>query len=541
MNLSEIRKKIDTIDNKIMNLLAERSSIIPFVYKYKKENNISQFQPWREKELIESKVQTARELWISEDVIKDIFHSLIKESHKIQSKLANEDNKKSNIFDFNLNKFKKRLDLKISIFEVFKRVYANYKNFFILESLTNDRDFSKFSYCWFGPKFNIQAKWQKLWIDNVEIKYEEKNPWEFLKNNFPFDLIKWEEWFFGWLVWYNSFESFKYIEPSVKFKDNDSFYDFEYWLYLEWIKYDHALNDFTYFSLLWDNSEKLLSNLDSAIDLQVFNAKEIENKWEYDFKKWADFFIDNIKKWNIFQVVPSIRFDYKVSWSALHFYEKLRKINPSPYMYYLKIEDRQIIWSSPELVVSVKWQKIETYPIAGTRSRGKTVEEDKKLEDELLHDEKENAEHMMLVDMARNDIWKISKFWTVKVDKLKTIKKFSHVQHIVSFVSWDLRDDKNMFDAFIENFPMGTVSWAPKIEAIKLINEIEQTPRWPYTWWLWYFSLNGEAMMAMVIRSFYISWENAYTQAWAWIVLDSVPKFEEKESIKKSMAVRSCL
>lgn len=541
MNLSDIRNKIDEIDQKILKLITERNAVIPQVFEYKQKNNIAQFQPWREKEMIESKIKLARELWISEDIIKEIFELLIKESHRIQSKLTIQKNKSVNIFDFKLEKFSKRLALDISIFEIFKRIYANYQNFFILESLTNDRDFSKYSYCWFGPKFIIKARWQKLWIDNEEIKYSEKNPWEFLKLNFPFDLLKWEEWFFWWLVWYNSFESFKYLEPTVEFKENKEFYDFEYWLYLEWLKYDHARNEFTYFSLIWDNSENFISNVNSTVELQWFKVKEMDNKWYYDFKKWVEFFIDHIKKWNIFQVVPALRFDYEVSWSALWFYEKLREVNPSPYMFFLKNEDRQIIWASPELVVSVKWQKIETYPIAGTRSRWKTIEEDRKLEEELLADIKENAEHMMLVDMARNDIGKVCKFGTVKVDKLKTIKKFSHVQHIVSFVSGELRDDKNMFDAFMENFPMGTVSWAPKIEAIKLINEIEKTPRWPYTWWLWYFSFNWDAMMAMIIRSFFIAGNHAYTQAWAWIVLDSKPEYEEKECIKKSMAVRSCL
>ena len=541
MNLSEVRKKLDEIDNKIIKLIADRNKLIPFVVEYKKKNNIAQFQPWREQEIFKKISKLAEQYEVSEDVAEDIFSLIIKESHNIQKKLNKKSSKSSNIFDFKIDKFSKKLDIDITIFELFKRIYANYENIFILESLTNDIDFSKYSYCWFWPRLTIQASWDNLWINWELVKYKEENPWDFLKTNFPCDLVNWEDWFIWWLVWYNSFESYKYVEPSIEFKENKDFYDFEYGLYLEWLKYNHITNEFNYFSLIWDHSKKLLSNIDSPIDLSPFKASQI-SKWKnIEFQKSVEYLIENIGKWNIFQAVPSIRFDYDVSGPWLSLYESLRDKNPSPYMFLVKFEDRQIIWSSPELVASINNNKIETYPIAWTRSRWKTIQEDLDLEIELLNDEKELAEHMMLVDMARNDIWRVCKYWSVKVDKLKTIKKYSHVQHLVSFVSWILRDDINMFDAFIYSFPMWTVSWAPKIEAVKLIQEIENTPRWPYTWAVWFFSFNNQAMMAMVIRSFFISWKSAYTQAWAWIVLDSVPRREEKECEKKSMTIRSCL
>lgn len=540
-NLSTIRKHLDEIDLQIVELLHKRAQLIPEVYAYKSKNNIAEYQPWREVQILEEKKLLAIKFWLSEDIIESIFKLILEESHRIQKKCAQTNFKSKWIFDIKPDIVIKKLNVDIGIFDLFKRIYANYDNFYILESLINDDDYSKHSYCWFWPKHTIKARNNTIWIDDIEI--ESENPWQYMRDLFPMDLNIQEKWFFGWLVWYNSFESFRYAEPNLPFKENKDFYDFEYWLYLEGVKYNHDTNELVYYSLNGDRSKLLLDNIHSAIDLDPFKATEIwaQTNINIPFKECADYLIQQITSGNIFQAVPSIRFDYNVQGSALSFYEKLRELNPSPFMFFFKSENRQIIGASPELVSSSVWNRVETYPIAGTRSRWITKEEDDSLVSQLLSDKKENAEHLMLVDMSRNDLGKVCKYWTVKVDKLKVIKKTANLNHIVSFISWTLQEDKNMFDAFMTNFPMWTVSWAPRIEAIKLINKLESKPRWPYAWAIWYFSFNWESMMAMIIRSLFITWSTAYTQAWAWIVYDSIPKREEKEVNKKLMTIRSCL
>jgi len=248
-----------------------------------------------------------------------------------------------------------------------------------------------------------------------------------------------------------------------------------------------------------------------------------------------------IDKGNVFQIVPSRKYFYEVTGSSLEIYQRLREQNPSPHMYFLKFGDRQIIGSSPELVARVENGKVESYPIAGTRSRGATEAEDLALEKELLADEKEIAEHLMLVDMARDDLGRVCEYGSVKVDKLKIVKKFSHVQHIVSHVSGVLAKDKTMFDAVMTSFPMGTVSGAPRIEAVKLLHKHEKMPRGPYAGFVGFFSFSGEAIAALAIRSIFIHGKNAYTQAGAGVVYDSVPEFERKEIDKKSQAMKMAL
>jgi anthranilate synthase component 1 len=216
-------------------------------------------------------------------------------------------------------------------------------------------------------------------------------------------------------------------------------------------------------------------------------------------------------------------------------------MNPSPYMYHLKLKEHEIIGSSPEMLVRVEGRNIETYPIAGTRKRGTTEDEDKKLEIELLQDEKELAEHLMLVDLARNDVGKVSEFESVHVPEYMTVKKFSHVQHIVSRVTGVLREDMTAVDAFGSMFPAGTVSGAPKIRAMEIINELEGISRGPYAGALGYFSVNGNADFAITIRTLICNGNHAKIQAGAGIVHDSNPENEYYECESKARAIINAL
>jgi anthranilate synthase component 1 len=219
----------------------------------------------------------------------------------------------------------------------------------------------------------------------------------------------------------------------------------------------------------------------------------------------------------------------------------LKKINPSPYMYHLDFGERKIVGSSPEMLARVEGKKVLTYPIAGTRKRGDTPERDKELEEELLADEKERAEHLMLVDLGRNDIGRVAKFGSVKVNKFMGIEKYSHVQHIVSEVEGELVDDKDCFDALESIFPAGTVSGAPKVRAMEIINELEPSKRGVYAGSVGYFSFNGNMDTAISIRTVVFEKDKAYIQAGAGIVADSKPELEYKETVNKAKGMLKAL
>ncbi|MGE5612797.1 MAG: anthranilate synthase component I [Bacillota bacterium] len=244
-----------------------------------------------------------------------------------------------------------------------------------------------------------------------------------------------------------------------------------------------------------------------------------------------------IKNGDIFQVVLSQRFTVETACSPFNAYRALRAINPGPYMYYLEFDGYSIAGSSPEMLVRVEGNKVETRPIAGTRRRGSTDGEDKELEKELLADEKERAEHIMLVDLARNDIGKVSKFGSVKVDSLMHFERFSHVMHIVSSVSGELKEGMGAFDALSSALPAGTLSGAPKIRAMEIIDELENVKRCQYGGAIGYLGFDGNLDSCIAIRTIVFKGGKAYIQVGAGIVADSVPEKEYEESINKAAAL----
>ncbi|MHA1916732.1 MAG: anthranilate synthase component I family protein, partial [Candidatus Ranarchaeia archaeon] len=223
------------------------------------------------------------------------------------------------------------------------------------------------------------------------------------------------------------------------------------------------------------------------------------------------------------------------------FYLALRHINPSPYMYFLKMEERQIVGSSPEMLARVTGKNIETYPIAGTRPFGKNDAINKKLAKELLQDPKECAEHVMLVDLARNDVGRTAKFGTVDVPIFKEVHQYSHVQHIVSKVTGELKPDFDSFDVLRALFPAGTVSGSPKIRAMEIIEECEPTRRGPYAGTVGYFGFNGDMDFAITIRTLISNRDKAVIQAGGGIVADSIPENEWQETKHKAKALMKAL
>ncbi|MCA1830320.1 MAG: anthranilate synthase component I [Actinobacteria bacterium] len=239
---------------------------------------------------------------------------------------------------------------------------------------------------------------------------------------------------------------------------------------------------------------------------------------------------------DIFQVVPSQRFETDTSADPFDVYRVLRLINPSPYMFYLQFPEIAVVGSSPEPHLRVIGREATIRPIAGTRPRGADDAEDAKNEAELLADEKERAEHVMLVDLARNDLGRVCAPGTVKVDELMKIERYSHVMHIVSSVRGELADGRTAFDALKASFPAGTVSGAPKIRAMEIIDELEPTRRGPYAGAVGYFDFSGNLDTCIALRTGYIREGTAYLQAGAGIVADSIPEREEQETRDKARA-----
>ncbi|GIO55266.1 anthranilate synthase component I [Paenibacillus cineris] len=244
-----------------------------------------------------------------------------------------------------------------------------------------------------------------------------------------------------------------------------------------------------------------------------------------------------IRAGDIFQVVLSQRFHIETEVSPLHVYRVLRTLNPSPYMYYLKMHEEIIVGTSPEALVKVDGNRVSTRPIAGTRPRGADEAEDSRLAAELLADEKERAEHLMLVDLGRNDLGRVSAFGTVKCDSFMEIEKYSHVMHMVSNVSGTLRDDKDFFDAFLSCLPAGTVSGAPKLRAMEIIAEMEREARGAYAGAIGYLGFNANMDSCITIRTIIFRKGKVYVQAGAGIVWDSVPEKEYEETMNKAKAL----
>jgi anthranilate synthase component 1 len=402
--------------------------------------------------------------------------------------------------------------------------------------MESDGGLSRYSMIGFKPLMILRAFGNILQIDEGgqirEIDVD--NPFDIIKDlNGKFNG---QNGFQGGLVGYVSYEASRHFEP-VSLKVGE-YPDFEFGLFPDCVIFDRINNRVEYLTLGEDRSPELELMLEGNHDTGALKFKEVSKY--FSKKRFHDMVTEaqeRIKAGEIFQSVLSNANEYTLQGDRLSFYEKLRKINPSPYMYHLKLGDREIIGSSPEMLVRVEGEMVETFPIAGTRPRGTDPAEDVRLEKELLADEKELAEHLMLVDLARNDVGKVSRFGSVTVPEYLTVKKFSHVQHLVSRVQGKLARDKTAVDAFSAMFPAGTVSGAPKIRAMEIINKLEDRPRGPYAGAVGYFALNGNADFAITIRTLISDGEHAKLQAGAGIVHDSVPEKEYEECQNKAKAL----
>ncbi|SFM45386.1 anthranilate synthase component I [Methanolobus profundi] len=298
--------------------------------------------------------------------------------------------------------------------------------------------------------------------------------------------------------------------------------------------YDHASSE----AQLMERSLQMASVISISEDIPAADPEEpVANMDQDAYEEAVKIAKQHIIDGDIFQVVPSRRYTVKMKQTPLQLYIRLRNINPSPYMYIFNFKDIGIVGASPETLMTVFDRKVITNPIAGTCPRGKDEEEDKVLANEMLSDKKERSEHIMLVDLGRNDVRMVSKSGTVNVDDLMSVVKYSHLQHIESTVSGELREECDQFDATRAIFPAGTLSGAPKIRAMEIIDDLEPESRGIYGGGVGYYSWNGDADFAIVIRTVLIKNNTAYVQAGAGIVADSDPTYEYNETERKMAAM----
>src|SRR3989338_4615542 len=426
----------------------------------------------------------------------------------------------------------------VNFFDLFKKIERRFETCFIFESLGEDGKFSRYSIIGFDPPHIIGARGSVLTVDGKE--YKVSNPYYALRDIMPARTIGRN--YDGGLVGYLSYEALNYMEPSLKVKTHDEFDQFLFGVYTDGVILDKLTDELTYFYYEKDRRDILKEVMDSKIEQGSFSAKCVdEGLKEGEHARIVEDVKEKIREGKTFQCEVGFKTKYEITGDTLEIYKRLREINPSPFMYYLKFGTKKVIGASPELLFSLRDGEMTTRPLAGTIRRGANPKEDQELARELVNDEKERAEHNMLVDLHMNDIGKVAKFGTVKIRDLMTVKKFSHVQHISSEVVGTIRPEEDMFSSFASQFPMGTVCGTPKIETIKIIDANEKEPRGPYGGGVGHFGFNGDCTFALALRSVFISGENAYTQTSGGIVYDSMPKKEYDEIRRKSAAMKRVL
>ncbi len=350
--------------------------------------------------------------------------------------------------------------------------------------------------------------------------------------------------FVGGAVGYLSYDAVRYWERlPEKAVDDFKFPDLELAIYNDGLFFDHRRGQAYYYHYGVDRTHMVEEMIRTEPQHEPLSFSGLRsNVGKERFEEIVARSKEYIASGDIFQVVLSRRFDFNFGGSLIPFYMALRKINPSPYMYFLKMGDRQIVGSSPEMLVRVEGGIVETYPIAGTRPRvPDNPSKDLALAEELRNDPKECAEHVMLVDLARNDIGRVCEYGSVHVPELMKVYKYSHVQHMVSRVVGKLRRDLSCYDALKAVFPAGTVTGAPKVRAMEIIEEFEPVRRGPYAGAVGYFSFNGNADFAITIRTLVASGRRAYIQAGAGVVADSIPEREWFETEHKASALLKAL
>ncbi len=437
---------------------------------------------------------------------------------------------------------------------------------FILESVENQEKWGRYTFLGYDPKLEITCLDGVMSIKNIKTGenevFEEKNPALCIKNllsEYRSPQIDGFPSFTGGLVGYFGYDYIKYAEPCLTLdaEDEEHFRDVDLMLFDKVIAFDNIKQKIILIANVradnldeeYKRAEKELDEMEELIRSGE-PAPDEKSKLIGDLKPLFDKeryceMVEKAKRCiyegDIFQVVLSNRLDAGFEGSLLSAYRVLRTTNPSPYMFYFSSSDMEVAGASPETLVKLENGVLHTFPLAGTRPRGKTDEEDKRLEKELLADEKELSEHNMLVDLGRNDLGKISEFGSVEVEKYMSIERYSHVMHIGSTVRGKIRDDFSAVDAVNAVLPAGTLSGAPKIRACEIINELENNKRGIYGGAVGYIDFRGNLDTAIAIRLCFKKNGRVFVRSGAGIVADSVPENEFNECINKARAVVEAL
>ena len=461
-----------------------------------------------------------------------------------------------------------------SVIPVYKEIYADVvtpitllrrialksDKFFLLESIEGGEKWGRYSYLGFNPKARLAYKDGTLTVTGEGARV--------VKTDKPYDAVReyladyktprFEDIppFTGGLMGYYGYSMISVAEPVLKLKRGDT-NDFDLMMFDKIIAYDHlrqklivVVNMKTYDSKRqYEQAKRDIDEIISIItDTAPLKKLESDKNVEFSSTYTKEEFCQMVEKTkeyifdgDIFQCVVSRRFEADYHGSLINAYRVLRVTNPSPYMVYMSIEGDEIISTSPETLVKLQDGVLNTFPIAGSRPRGKTREEDDRLAEELMRDEKELAEHNMLVDLGRNDIGRIAKFNSVKVTEYQKVLRFSKIMHICSEVEGEIRDDLDALSAVEALLPAGTLSGAPKIRACQIIEELEKTPRGVYGGALGYVDFNGNLCTCIAIRMAVKKGDKVYVQAGAGIVADSVPESEYIETYNKAAAVMNAV
>lgn len=449
---------------------------------------------------------------------------------------------------------------------VYLKLSDGAENSFLLESVEGGETLARYSFIGANPHLTVTGGLRSVSCRRADGEtIEECSMQHFLRSYFAGYTLPHDPElpsFVGGAIGYLNFSCAKWFEPSIRLGKASSEDDAAFMFYRSIVAFDHARQQIKIISLVMTDGasdEPMLRRLyeAAAADNRAIREKlehpyipdsegvaakcsntEVSSNWTKDeFENAVGEIKELINAGECYQVVISQCFSRNTTATPISIYRAVRSLNPSPYMFLLKMENKAVVGASPEMLVRLRGNHLEYRPIAGTRPRGSTANEDERLAEEMRVDKKEIAEHLMLVDLGRNDLGRVAEYGSVKIEKLMNVEKFSHVQHLVSHLSAELRSGLDCFDALASCFPAGTVSGAPKVRAIEIIQSLEPTERGQYAGTVGYFDYGGNMDTCIAIRTLVIENGTARVQSGGGVVADSVPELEYLESKNKARAL----
>ncbi|WP_218932897.1 anthranilate synthase component I family protein [Roseimaritima multifibrata] len=456
----------------------------------------------------------------------------------------------------------------IDFYKLFYALKSNFSCSYFFESLELPRHQDRYFTTGFDPLVQFIARGNQLTIRGdaesiqritgqqgtpiekgsceviVDLEGQSENPYEYLKRQIPLERLGRTHQ--GGLIGYFCYESVNYFEPAIKLEEHADYPTFHLGLYTDGLILDNETgicHYYTYHEDRMDQVRPLLDGLDDiSIPTRLDSVKVLGNSETREEHTTAiNNTLDEVKAGNTFQAEVGFKTLYKIQGDKIAVYDRLRQINPSPYMFYVVFDDVELMGASPEILIANTGPAVLTTPTAGTTGRSEDPDEDRRLARALLTDAKEIAEHNMLVDLHRNDLSRVCRIGTVRIASLMYLIRFSHVQHIVSDVVGELSADQTAYDLLAAILPGGVVSGAPKIETMKIIDRNENTPRGPYGGAVGRFSFNGDSTFCLPIRSLFCKGDECFTQTCSGVVLDSNAENEYRELTRKLAAMQQTL